>query len=293
MRIAEAIKLLAAPFPMQSGVLRGMGRVAFWIAALLWAYCLTAHVLITAGWSAPVLHPLLVGGIGAAIVWTTYLSYQSWPATVWPPPTPPSAVPRDLHEQARVKVAPPPPPPSAIGLGVLSFVVMMWPMVVGARIPPWDLVRESGFSAGFSGMVLMLALCYRRRLQRGARRLGVYRREDVVEVPRDSWRVREGAENLCDRPFGNDPAVGEFWSGPAIVLNLPLFAEVYGYGFDHGIRWSGEQLQAVAAELDALDAYWANASLPSETLAHLRERAGFVRQAVAVASECGGWLVII
>jgi len=85
-----------------------VGRVAFWVAALLWAYCLTAHALVTAGWSPPVLHPLLVGGLGAAISWTTYLSYQSWPATVWPPPTPPSAVPRDLHEQARVKVAPPP-----------------------------------------------------------------------------------------------------------------------------------------------------------------------------------------
>jgi len=126
-----------------------------------------------------------------------------------------------------------------------------------------------------------------------ARDLGVYRREDVIEVPPDSWRVREGAVDLCDRPLGNEYAVGEFWSRPAIELDLPLFAEVYGPGFDHGIRWSGPQLQAVGAEVDKLEVYWATAGLPPETMAYLRERAGFVREAVAVAEACGGWVIII
>ena len=125
-----------------------------------------------------------------------------------------------------------------------------------------------------------------------ARGIGVYRREDMVEVPPDSWRVREGAECLCDRPLGNESAVREFWSGPAIDLDLPLFREVYGHGFDHGIRWSGEQLQAAAAEVDALEADWADDELPPETLAYLRQRSGFVREALAVAEACGGWLVI-
>jgi hypothetical protein len=114
----------------------------------------------------------------------------------------------------------------------------------------------------------------------------------MVEVPPDSWCVRDGAEDLCDRPLGSESAVREFWSGPAIELDLPLFIEVYAYGFDHGIRWCGEQLRAAAAEVDGLEAYWATADLPPETLVSLRERAGFVREALAVAEACGGWLVI-
>jgi hypothetical protein len=68
--------------------------------------------------------------------------------------------------------------------------------------------------------------------------------------------------------------------------------DVYGVGFVHGIRWSGDQLGAVATEVDRLAADWAAAELPPEVLAHLRERAGFMREALVVAEGCGGWLVI-
>lgn len=122
--------------------------------------------------------------------------------------------------------------------------------------------------------------------------ISVYRREDVIEVPPDDWRVREGAEDLCDRPLGNESDVREFWSGMAIDLELPLLLEVFGYGFYHGIRWSGEQLRAAASEVDQLEAYWSSAEIPDEKLADLRKRAGFMREALAVAEESGGWLVI-
>jgi hypothetical protein len=130
------------------------------------------------------------------------------------------------------------------------------------------------------------------RVERVARGIGVYRPEDVVGVPPDFGRVWDAVEDLCDRPLGSESAVREFWSGPAIDLDLPLFMEAYGYGFYHGIRWSGEQLRAAAAEVGRLEEYWSAAGLPPETLADLRERAAFVREAVAVAAGCGGWLVI-
>lgn len=43
-------------------------RVAIGSAVLVWTYCLTAHVLTTAGWSPPLLDPLLVGVAGAAVI---------------------------------------------------------------------------------------------------------------------------------------------------------------------------------------------------------------------------------
>jgi hypothetical protein len=125
-----------------------------------------------------------------------------------------------------------------------------------------------------------------------ARALGVYRHEDLIEVPPDSWRVRDGAEDLCDRPLGSESAVCQFWSVPAVALGLPLLAAVYEYGFHHGIRWSGKQLTSVVAEVNVLEANWITKGLLPETLADLRERAAFVREVVAVAQACEGWVVI-
>ncbi|AWM40534.1 hypothetical protein GobsT_09540 [Gemmata obscuriglobus] len=125
-----------------------------------------------------------------------------------------------------------------------------------------------------------------------ARDLGVYRFEDIVEGPTGSWHVRDGAEDLFDRPLGSESAVRVFWSEPATALGLPLIASVYEYGFYHGVRWSGDQFRAVAAEVDRLEAYWIAAGLPPDTLADLRARAALVRQAVSAAEACGGWVVI-
>ena len=125
-----------------------------------------------------------------------------------------------------------------------------------------------------------------------ARGLTVYRAADVVTVPPNDWRVREGAESLYDEPLGSESTVSEFWSKPASALGLTLLAEVYEHGFHHGIRWSGEQLLAVVAEVGQLEVYWRAAGLTPETLADLDRRAGFVRAAVAVAVGCNGAVVI-
>lgn len=126
-----------------------------------------------------------------------------------------------------------------------------------------------------------------------ARDVTVYRGGDVAEVPPDSWTVRAGATPLYDRPLGSESAVREFWSRPAIDLDLPLLMDVYGVGFTDGIRWSGDQLRAAAAEVDRLEADWATAELPPGTLADLRKRTRFVREALEVAIGCGGWAVIL
>ncbi len=104
--------------------------------------------------------------------------------------------------------------------------------------------------------------------------------------------MRDGAECLYDQPLGSEAAVGQFWSAPAAELGLPLLAAVYEYGFHHGIRWSGEQISAVAAEVDRLEAHWSASGLSADALANLQERAGFVRQALSIAAQASGWVVI-
>lgn len=125
-----------------------------------------------------------------------------------------------------------------------------------------------------------------------ARRLSVYRREDVVPVPPDGWQVQDGAEPLYDEPLGSESAIRESWSTPAAQLGLPLLAKIYEQGFYQGIRWSGEQLSTVTAELDRLESHWLASEPSAEILSDLQERALFVREAVAIAAECGGWVVI-
>jgi hypothetical protein len=120
----------------------------------------------------------------------------------------------------------------------------------------------------------------------------VYRLDDLLRTLPNGWRVREGAEPLYEQPLGSESAVREYWSEPAALLGLPLLAAVYDQGFYHGIFWSGEQLGSVVTEVDRLEAHWSAARLPSDLLADLQERARYVREAVAVASAVGGWLVI-
>ena len=76
------------------------------------------------------------------------------------------------------------------------------------------------------------------------------------------------------------------------VLGLPLLAAVYEFGFYHGSRWSGPELRQGVDEVARLEEHWASAGLPADVLAELRERAGFVRAAVAIAEECGGFVDI-
>ena len=99
-----------------------------------------------------------------------------------------------------------------------------------------------------------------------------------------------GGESLYDEPLGSESAVRLWWSGPATALGLPLLAAIYDHGFYHGNRWAGPELQQVLAELARLEEHWSSAGLPPDVLADLRERAGYLRAAVALAEECNGFV---
>jgi hypothetical protein len=102
-----------------------------------------------------------------------------------------------------------------------------------------------------------------------------------------------GGEALYDEPFGSEAAVRESWSGPAVALELPLIAAIYDHGFYHGVRWAGVELAQVLAELSRLEVHWSTVKLPPGIAADLAERAGYLRYAVALAEECGGFVAIV
>ena len=101
-----------------------------------------------------------------------------------------------------------------------------------------------------------------------------------------------GGEPLFEEPLGREATVREWWSEPALVMGLPLLAAVYEDGFRTGVRWAGPELRHVLGELARLEEYWASAGLSADAAADLGERAGYLRTAVAVAEECGGFVDI-
>ncbi|MFO0891034.1 MAG: hypothetical protein U0790_18055 [Isosphaeraceae bacterium] len=101
-----------------------------------------------------------------------------------------------------------------------------------------------------------------------------------------------GGDPLYDEPLGSEAMVRQWWSEPATSLGLPLLASIYDQGFYHGIRWSGVELAQVQAELARLQLHWDSMSLPADVAAGLAERAGYLREAVEMAMDCGGFVSI-
>jgi hypothetical protein len=156
-----------------------LGRVAFGVAVLMWAYGLAAHALVVAGAAPPVLDPPLVGAVGVAAIWAARWPYWSRAFPVVPVP------------------------PLVPVLAVLGLGCMLWPTVVGSGVSgthrlsfgdggvptglpgdryltdhgrrvrtlteaeyqqtqEWAAVERSGFSAGAAAMVLGYAVYCRR-----------------------------------------------------------------------------------------------------------------------------------
>jgi hypothetical protein len=153
-------------------------RVAFWVTAALWAYCLAAHLLVVAGLSPPVIDPLIVGAVAVPAIWVFCWPYRGRP-----------------FPNVR-------PPWYAIALMAASFLCGMWPMAIGSGVPGdrpvfgdggvpagdpgdrylndhgrrvraiteeeyqrirrWDVVRTSAFAVACSGIVLGFVLHLRR-----------------------------------------------------------------------------------------------------------------------------------
>jgi hypothetical protein len=125
-----------------------------------------------------------------------------------------------------------------------------------------------------------------------ARDISVYRADDIELRSGKDWMVREGATWLFDAPLGSESAIREWWSAPAVSLGLPLLASIYDHGFSHGIRWGGSELKQVLDELSRLAEYWTTANGLPDVGYSFAERAQYLRQAIAVAENCGGIVVI-
>ena len=101
-----------------------------------------------------------------------------------------------------------------------------------------------------------------------------------------------GGEPLYEQPLGSESAVREWWSEPASVLGLPLLAAIYDEGFYYGNRWSGARLRQLIEEVARLEGHWASAGLSPDVLVGLRERADYLRAAVSLAQDVGGFVDI-
>lgn len=120
----------------------------------------------------------------------------------------------------------------------------------------------------------------------------------------DRWIKECRARWVYENPLGAGGTVFELWHVPARELGLPLLGSVY----HDGLHVEGEHLAALSRELDALEGFWAatDFSMPrphqasiihpdgrheewSVPLAeHLRERLGYLREAIRIAEECDG-----
>lgn len=116
--------------------------------------------------------------------------------------------------------------------------------------------------------------------------------EDVYSPEFDRWMAECGSRSLYDAPLGSETAVHEYWSAPAALLKLPLLASIYEQGFYEGSIWSGEQLDQLDEETRALEQYWRSLPPGSIPLAHLEERAGFLRRAMQIAKENDAAIII-
>lgn len=131
---------------------------------------------------------------------------------------------------------------------------------------------------------------------------------DVASEAFDRWMEQCQARWVYENPLGADGTVFEQWHVPAHRLGLPLLGSIY----HDGLRVEGEQLAALGRELDALERFWAGTDFSRATplrvstmrpdgtweermepLAdHLAEQSGYLREAILVANECDGVVVI-
>jgi hypothetical protein len=105
--------------------------------------------------------------------------------------------------------------------------------------------------------------------------------------------IAEGlARALYDNPLGSGHTVAEYWSSPASALGLPRLAALY----EQGLEAAGSELTGLERELEVLERAWQPLSQQGEGVLtlheHLLERAGFLREAIRIAREAGGFVSI-
>ncbi len=128
--------------------------------------------------------------------------------------------------------------------------------------------------------------------------------EDVNSSEFEQWELRCLARTLYDNPLGSDHTIRRYWSSPAEQLGLPLIAAIY----NAGLRVGGADLLRLEEELNRLERQWATMDFSGEQkdrgsapyedgsieakeitdLDHLRERSGYLREAIRIARASDG-----
>jgi hypothetical protein len=128
--------------------------------------------------------------------------------------------------------------------------------------------------------------------------------EDVNSLEFEQWEARCLARTLYDNPLGSDDTVYHYWSTLAEHLGLPLISEIY----TSGLRLYGADLSRLEKELDRLERHWETLDMRNEPgvldstlseegriktnkvafLDHLRERIGYLREAIRIAKASDG-----
>jgi hypothetical protein len=131
---------------------------------------------------------------------------------------------------------------------------------------------------------------------------------DVNSAEFGRWFDLCNEQTLFDYPLGSDGTVYDFWCMPAARLKLPLIGRVYR----HGLKVQGDELAALGAECDSLEAYWGCLDFAAEPPfrgkeiledgttrtythsagEHLAERMAALREAIATVVAQGGVLSI-
>src|SRR5262245_20815649 len=131
---------------------------------------------------------------------------------------------------------------------------------------------------------------------------------DVHSKEFDHWFDECMAKTVYDNPLGSDGSVHEFWHVPALQLGLPLIRSIY----NDGLWLHGVDLERLGREADTLERYWKSLNLTGRrpyachtirgdgseertwisVRDHLRERMGYLREAIRVAKAEDGVLSI-
>ena len=104
----------------------------------------------------------------------------------------------------------------------------------------------------------------------------------------DRWIKDVQARWLYENPLGAGGTVFDWWHKPAHEIGLPLVGAIY----NEGLRVTDADLDRLSRELDALERFWDGADLSQELRDHLQESLGYLREAIRIALECDGILVI-
>ena len=123
-----------------------------------------------------------------------------------------------------------------------------------------------------------------------------------------AWMALCHSRTFYNNPLGSGSTIYHYWSTPAAELTLPLIASIY----DSGLRLTGAELDRLAAELDVLEQHWGSLDFTAEPnivestmhddgteerneipfYDHLRERMGYLREAIQIARDEDGVLTV-